>query len=79
MYLIENQKLFIWKKDGIYFTKGTLSGHPIKEIYNEDPEGFIEYLFNIYNNEESNLKTKSIIRDIITVELGIKLTSGRWN
>ena len=58
----EPQNLFIYSKNGYIFNKGKLDGKLVKDIYNEDKDGLIEYLDELYN--EGNINTKKIIIDI---------------
>lgn len=66
-FLIHNspsQEIFILSKWGYMINKGHLKGHLINDLNRSDREGLIEFLDGLFNDQNSNINTKRVIRDI---------------
>ena len=63
IYMMRSQLIFMWA-DGWVVVKGSMRNKYCLDLYKENPEGFSDYLDELYNHKESNILTKWVIEQI---------------
>lgn len=65
----ESQEIFRYEsyENDYIFIKGLLEGQYIKNILIENRNELITFLENLYNDENTNVHTKNVLKDIVKI------------